>query len=570
MFSAGVAGWPPRRPATGSTSSRRCTARCPGDRPGDGRRDRGDRSRRGPPGDRGDPRRGRPADDDRRLGSVLPDQPSVDVDDEGGAAIGGGAPDRARPPRRPRHRDRAGGARPERGRADVRTRPPPARLPGGARGGRRGGHGRRHPHQPGDVAGGVAAIEQRLGGRPPADRRPGDERRDRDRRHPRPRATGPVDPEDVSVVGFDDIDTRPDHGPATHHRPSTHPGKGEEAARLLLSVIAGRGSQPPVIAGSATRLVIRASTSSAPRRSREVNGPEAQRGSMQDAARPGAARRERSWPVGSASAPCRTRPAAGPAGPSSRIWRRSTQHEHEVPGSPPVAGFAIVLRRLRRRAATPSPSIAPATEAPARRRPPGMAPDERLPGTAPAGRPLIGELTVWHSYGSGAGTEATALKKVTDEIKAANPDLKLTISGRRSTTSSRSSSSTSRRRRPRPVHRPERQPRQGGPAQVLVDLTAHARGQARGFNQVSIDGCKVDGKFYMVPESLKAVAMYYDKSKVATAPATTDELLAGVKDGSVKARLQPERVPHLRLERRLRRHADGRHRQVRRRHHRLG
>ena len=34
---------------------------------------------------------------------------------------------------------------------------------------------------------------------------------------------------------------------------------------------------------------------------------------------------------------------------------------------------------------------------------------------------------MWHSYGSGAGTEAGALKTVTDKIKAANPDLELTI-----------------------------------------------------------------------------------------------------------------------------------------------
>jgi arabinogalactan oligomer/maltooligosaccharide transport system substrate-binding protein len=39
----------------------------------------------------------------------------------------------------------------------------------------------------------------------------------------------------------------------------------------------------------------------------------------------------------------------------------------------------------------------------------------------------------------------------------------------------------------------------------------------------------------MVPESLKAVAMYYDKSKVATPPTTTDELLQAIKDGKVHA-----------------------------------
>ena len=38
----------------------------------------------------------------------------------------------------------------------------------------------------------------------------------------------------------------------------------------------------------------------------------------------------------------------------------------------------------------------------------------------------------------------------------------------------------------------------------------------------------------MVPESLKAVALWYDKTAVPTPPTTSDELLAAVKDGSVK------------------------------------
>jgi arabinogalactan oligomer/maltooligosaccharide transport system substrate-binding protein len=52
-------------------------------------------------------------------------------------------------------------------------------------------------------------------------------------------------------------------------------------------------------------------------------------------------------------------------------------------------------------------------------------------------------------------------------------------------------------------------------------------------SKTAVEGSKVDGKLYMVPESLKAVAMYYDKSKIATPPATTDELLKAVKDGKV-------------------------------------
>lgn len=49
---------------------------------------------------------------------------------------------------------------------------------------------------------------------------------------------------------------------------------------------------------------------------------------------------------------------------------------------------------------------------------------------------------------------------------------------------------------------------------------------------VAVNGSKVDGKLYMVPESLKAVAMFYNKDKVKTVPKTTDELLAAAKAGT--------------------------------------
>jgi arabinogalactan oligomer/maltooligosaccharide transport system substrate-binding protein len=71
-------------------------------------------------------------------------------------------------------------------------------------------------------------------------------------------------------------------------------------------------------------------------------------------------------------------------------------------------------------------------------------------------------------------------------------------------------------------------------AGVLADLTSSLSGKLDGFTQVSVDGSKVGDKLYMVPESLKAVALWYDKTAIATPPATTDELLAGVKDGSIK------------------------------------
>ena len=70
-------------------------------------------------------------------------------------------------------------------------------------------------------------------------------------------------PSEVSVVGFDDIELAQTTDPplTTVHQPIR--GKGEEAARLLLSVIAGT-SQPPGHRRLATQLIVRASTGPAP------------------------------------------------------------------------------------------------------------------------------------------------------------------------------------------------------------------------------------------------------------------------------------------------------------------
>ena len=89
-------------------------------------------------------------------------------------------------------------------------------------------------------------------------------------------------PADISVVGFDDIELAETTDPplTTVHQPIR--GKGEEAARLLLSVLAGR-EEPAGHRRLATRLIVRASTASVPRAAREVT--EADRRSTRDAAR---------------------------------------------------------------------------------------------------------------------------------------------------------------------------------------------------------------------------------------------------------------------------------------------
>jgi arabinogalactan oligomer/maltooligosaccharide transport system substrate-binding protein len=72
-----------------------------------------------------------------------------------------------------------------------------------------------------------------------------------------------------------------------------------------------------------------------------------------------------------------------------------------------------------------------------------------------------------------------------------------------------------------------------------IDSFLNGNAALDGYLPVAIDGSKVAvaeaaPAFYMVPESLKAVALWYDKSAIATPPTTHEQLLAGVTDGSIK------------------------------------
>ncbi|HEY5436731.1 MAG TPA: LacI family DNA-binding transcriptional regulator [Candidatus Limnocylindrales bacterium] len=76
-------------------------------------------------------------------------------------------------------------------------------------------------------------------------------------------------PQDMSVVGFDDIDISQHTNPplTTVHQPIRQ--KGESAVRLLLAVVERRDPRPEQIRLE-TRLIIRGSTGPAPRRRQEV------------------------------------------------------------------------------------------------------------------------------------------------------------------------------------------------------------------------------------------------------------------------------------------------------------
>lgn len=171
---------------------------------------------------------------------------------------------------------------------------------------------------------------------------------------------------------------------------------------------------------------------------------------------------------------------------------------------------------------------------------------EPTPGTAETDDPatgesqpattgdLSGELTVWHAYSSGGEAEGAAFEAVKAQIEAANPDLTLTVLDvpfDQLFTNFQTEAAAG-----------------GGPdlfiapndslgsqarAELLLPLDDYLDDAFLGEQlEVAVNGSQVDGTFYAVPESLKAVAMFYNASAVEEPPATTDELMAAVEAGT--------------------------------------
>ncbi len=159
------------------------------------------------------------------------------------------------------------------------------------------------------------------------------------------------------------------------------------------------------------------------------------------------------------------------------------------------------------------------------------------PVAAQDAAPLEGELTLWHSYGSGAGTEADALTAALESVKAANPGLTVNVLPVDFGAIFNNWSLDVGSGAPTPdlMIVPNDNLGQQTRDQLLAPLDELIPADVlAGMVPLAVDGSRVDGALMQVPESLKAVAMYYDSAKVATPPTTTDELLAAVTDGSIK------------------------------------
>jgi arabinogalactan oligomer/maltooligosaccharide transport system substrate-binding protein len=158
--------------------------------------------------------------------------------------------------------------------------------------------------------------------------------------------------------------------------------------------------------------------------------------------------------------------------------------------------------------------------------------------SAPSGG-LSGDLTMWQTYGSSTPGvtrgEPAALDAALAVVRAENTDLNLTVTvvglGDLFNTYRLQAASGS----PDLLIAPNDTAGDFVRANLALDLTTHfTPAELARFSDMAIAGSTVEGKLVQVPESSEAAVVYYDSTRISSFPATTDELLAKVQDGSIR------------------------------------
>lgn len=148
------------------------------------------------------------------------------------------------------------------------------------------------------------------------------------------------------------------------------------------------------------------------------------------------------------------------------------------------------------------------------------------------GSTATGEVTVWHAYATGSAEE-TALTAILEKAKTDMPNVTINVlqvpfndiyNKYRTDVASGGG--------PDMFIAPNDSLGDDARAGLLADITELAKDKLGDYSQLSIDGMSVDGKLYGIPESLKALALWYNKDLIATPPATTDELKALMEGGT--------------------------------------
>jgi arabinogalactan oligomer/maltooligosaccharide transport system substrate-binding protein len=143
-----------------------------------------------------------------------------------------------------------------------------------------------------------------------------------------------------------------------------------------------------------------------------------------------------------------------------------------------------------------------------------------------------GEVTFWHAYGTGSAEEAT-LTKLLEQAKTDMPDVTINVlQVPFNDIFNKYRTDVAAGGGPDMFIAPNDSLGDDVRAGLIADITDLAAGKLEGVNQLGIDGMSLDGKLYGIPESLKAVAFWYNKELLPEPPANTDELKALMEGGT--------------------------------------
>jgi len=171
--------------------------------------------------------------------------------------------------------------------------------------------------------------------------------------------------------------------------------------------------------------------------------------------------------------------------------------------------------------AAPAPATAaPATAAPA---PATAAPATAAPATAAPVK--VTEVTFWHAYGTGSAEEQ-ALTAVLQKAATDLPQYKINVlQVPFNDIFNKYSTDVAAGGGPDMFVAPNDNLGSESRSSLIADITDLVSGKLGDYAPLSVEGMTVGGKIFGVPESLKAVEFWYDKSKLPAPPATTDDLL---------------------------------------------
>jgi arabinogalactan oligomer/maltooligosaccharide transport system substrate-binding protein len=186
--------------------------------------------------------------------------------------------------------------------------------------------------------------------------------------------------------------------------------------------------------------------------------------------------------------------------------------------APLIAG-AMLLASACSSGASPSPSAASAA--------PPASGAEASGAASPSAAALSGTITIWEAYGASGSAEKAAFDKIVANVKSANSGLTVNVLDvpfnqlfNKFETEAASGGGPDLYIAPNDSLPSEAR------AGLLKDLTSMVdtlKADPYNISDTAITADTVDGKLYAIPESMKAVALFYRTDQLPTAPATTDD-----------------------------------------------